>query len=483
MTVHLVGAGPGDPGLLTRRGAALLARADIVIHDRLAEASLLDLAPAGAVRIDVGKTPGQSIDQEGINRLLVQHGLAGKEVVRLKGGDPFVFGRGGEEALALIEAGVPFTVVPGISSAIAAAAYAGIPITHRGLSTSFTVVTGHSRHEVDDAIDWTSLARAGDTIVVLMGVAHRAEIAARLIAGGRAHNTPVACVRWGTRPEQQTIRTTLADLGAAPLEAPVAIVIGEVAGLDLGWFEGRPLFGRTVVVTRARDQASTLVTSLSDLGASVLEVPTIAIGPAGDGGAALAAVVERLCAGDRPAWLVCTSTNGVAAITSRLRDARDLGGVLVAAVGDATADAFRRFGVEPDLVPPRALAASLVEAFPSGDAGRVLCPLGDRASATLADGLGAKGWDVEVVEAYATTTAVVQTDVVARALAADAICFSSASTVTGWIAAAGPDVPKIVVSIGPVTSDAALAAGLDVAIEADPHTVPGLVDAVVRALS
>jgi len=181
VTVYLVGAGPGDPGLLTVRGAELLARADVVVHDRLAETRLLDLAPAGAERIDVGKSPGGPIDQEGINRLLVEHGLAGREVVRLKGGDPFVFGRGGEEAVALIDAGVPFEVVPGITSATAAPAYAGIPVTHRGLSTSFTVVTGHSRHSVDSEIDWNSLARAGDTIIVLMGVSHRAEIARRLV--------------------------------------------------------------------------------------------------------------------------------------------------------------------------------------------------------------------------------------------------------------------------------------------------------------
>ena len=198
MTVYLVGAGPGDPGLLTRRGAELLARADVVVHDRLSEISLLDLAPAHAERIDVGKSPGSPVAQEGINRLLVERGLQGQEVVRLKGGDPFVFGRGGEEAVALAEAGVPFEVVPGISAAVAVPAYAGIPVTHRGLSTSFTVVTGHSRHAVDNDVDWDALARAADTIVVLMGVAHRGEIAARLQAGGLPPTTPVAAVRWVT---------------------------------------------------------------------------------------------------------------------------------------------------------------------------------------------------------------------------------------------------------------------------------------------
>ncbi|HEX6596615.1 MAG TPA: uroporphyrinogen-III C-methyltransferase, partial [Acidimicrobiales bacterium] len=232
MTVYLVGAGPGDPGLLTLRGAEVLRTADVVVHDRLSEPSLLDLAPVTAERIDVGKSPGGPVAQDRINDLLVERGSAGQSVVRLKGGDPFVFGRGGEEAQALAEAGVPFEVVPGISAAVAVPAYAGIPVTHRTLSTSFTVVTGHSRHAVDDDVDWDALARAADTIVVLMGVAHRAEIAARLQAGGLPASTPVAAIRWGTRPGQRTVRTTLGQLGDVTLEPPVTIVIGAVAGLD-----------------------------------------------------------------------------------------------------------------------------------------------------------------------------------------------------------------------------------------------------------
>src|SRR3954452_1158898 len=251
MTVYLVGAGPGDPGLLTVRGAEVLRRADVVGHDRLADASLLDLAPALAERIDVGKVPGGPVQQDRINELLIEKGTAGLEVVRLKGGDPFVFGRGGEEAEALAAAGVVFEVVPGVSSAVAVPAYAGIPVTHRGLSTSFTVVTGHSRHAVDNDVDWDALARAADTIVVLMGVAHRAEIAARLQAGGLPAGTPVAAVRRGTRPGQRTVPTTLAALAAVTPAPPVPLVIGSVAGLALRWFEGRPLFGRRVVVTRA----------------------------------------------------------------------------------------------------------------------------------------------------------------------------------------------------------------------------------------
>ncbi|MGH9282877.1 MAG: uroporphyrinogen-III C-methyltransferase, partial [Acidimicrobiales bacterium] len=254
MTVYLVGAGPGDPGLLTVRGAEVLRRAEVVVYDRLSVATLLDLAPPEAERISVGKAPGRaSLPQEEINALLVERGKAGQEVVRLKGGDPFVFARGGEEAAALLHAGVPFEVVPGITSALAVPAYAGVPVTQRGVSTSFTVVTGREGSgDIPIRTDWESIARVGGTIVVLMGVAQRAEIARRLMAGGLAADTPVTAVTWGTRPEQRTHRTTLGCLGATPVEAPATMVVGAVAGIDLRWFEDRPLFGRTVVVTRAR---------------------------------------------------------------------------------------------------------------------------------------------------------------------------------------------------------------------------------------
>ncbi len=233
MTVHLVGAGPGDPELLTVRAARLIAGADVIVFDALADESILSLAPAAAERIDVGKRPGRPVPQELINTLLVHLGSAGSNVVRLKGGDPFVFGRGGEEAQALSAAGVPFDVVPGISSAIAAPAAAGVPVTHRGLSAAFTVVTGHRRHGDEAATDWEALARVGGTIVVLMGVAHRGAIAAHLMAGGLGADTPVMAVRWGTRADQEVVRTTLGQLGATPIESPATIVIGAVAALDL----------------------------------------------------------------------------------------------------------------------------------------------------------------------------------------------------------------------------------------------------------
>ena len=467
-----MGAGPGDPGLLTRRGAELLARADVVVHDRLSEISLLDLAPAGAERIDVGKSPGAPVAQEEINALLVERGLRGQCVVRLKGGDPFVFGRGGEEAQALAAAGVAFEVVPGISAAVAVPAYAGIPVTHRTLSTSFTVVTGHSRHAVDDDVDWDALARAADTIVVLMGVAHRAEIAARLQAGGLPASTPVAAIRWGTRPGQRTVRTTLGQLGDVTLEPPVTIVIGKVAGLDLRWFEGpsRPLLGRRVVVTRARAQASTLVEKLRALGAETIELPTIEIAgePLGD---------LALSTYD---WVAFTSVNAVERVFAGLRDARAFGAAKVAAVGPGTAAALAARGVVADLVPASAVAEALVEAFPAG-AGRVLLPQAAAARPVLAEGLRAKGWTVEVVEAYRTVPARPSDEALAAAAKADAIAFTSSSTVTSWLAL-GATMPPVVACIGPVTAATAAEHHLPVTVVATEHTVDGLVDALLAAL-
>jgi uroporphyrinogen III methyltransferase/synthase len=484
VTVYLVGAGPGDPGLLTRRGAELLARADVVVHDRLSEITLLDLAPSGAERVDVGKSPGSPVDQEEINRLLVERGLRGQEVVRLKGGDPFVFGRGGEEAEALAAAGVAFEVVPGVSAAVAVPAYAGIPVTHRGLSTSFTVVTGHSRHAVDNDVNWDALARAADTIVVLMGVAHRGEIAARLQAGGLAADTPVAAVHWGTRPGQRTVRTTLAGLAGVTLEPPVTLVIGRVAGLDLRWFEGRPLFGRRVVVTRARAQASTLVDRLRALGAETVELPTIEIADPADGGDALRAAAGRLAT---YAWVVFTSTNAVDRLFRNLGDARAFGAAQVAAVGPGTAAALAARGVVADLTPDTAVAEALVDAFPPGApgaGGRVLLPQAAAARAVLAEGLAARGWDVDVVEAYRTVAARPTPDAVAAAPKADAIAFTSSSTVTSWLDLVGPDaVPPVVACIGPVTAATAAAHGVAVTVVAAEHTVDGLVAALVAALT
>ena len=474
MTVYLVGAGPGDPGLLTVRGAEVLGRADVVVYDRLSVASLLDLAPPTAERISVGKTPGaESTPQEQINALLVERGQAGQTVVRLKGGDPFVFARGGEEALALAAAGVEFEVVPGVSSAVAAPAYAGVPVTHRGLSTSFTVVTGHEDPWAATETDWDAVARVGGTIVVLMGAATRADIAARLMTGGMPEDTPVMSVQWGTTPRQRTIRTTLAGLGAADVRSPAAIVIGAVAALDVAWFERRPLFGRSVVVPRAEHQAGTLTARLREFGADVVDVPAIRIEP-GD------AIPSDLSA---YAWIAFTSTNAVDALFARVRDARAIGSALVAAVGPGTAAALRARGVEPDLVPSPSNADGMVAAFASGAGRRVLLPQSSIAKPVLRDGLQAKGWAVDVIAAYRTVAADADERSRAAVRSAHAVAFTSSSTVESLVAAVGAgDIPSTVVCIGPATGEAARAAGLDIAATADPHTLEGLVDAIVAVL-
>jgi uroporphyrinogen III methyltransferase / synthase len=484
VTVYLVGAGPGDPGLLTVRGAELLASADVVVHDRLSAARLLDLAPVAAERIDVGKSPrGPSVPQERINGLLVERGRAGLSVVRLKGGDPFVFARGAEEAAALAAAGVPYEVVPGITSAIAAPAYAGIPVTMRYSSTSLTVVTGHEDPtKARSDVDWEAIARVGGTIVVLMGVANLPRISERLIAGGLSPETPAAAVRWGTRPDQETVRATLGTLHHEPLAAPSTIVIGDVAGQHLDWFERRPLHGRRVVVTRSAEQAGALSGRLRGLGADVVEVPTIRIEAPADGGRALAAAVSRL--GDFE-WVVLTSANAVDRFCRELRDARDLAGVSLAAIGPGTAAALRAANLEPDLVPDRSVAEGLLEEFPvcSEGSGRVLLPRAAVAREVLPAGLRDRGWEVEVVETYRTLPA--EPDDRARGLveSADAITFTSASTVTNFVAAFGPDAaPSVVTAIGPVTSAAARESGIEVTAEGAPHTLDGLLDALLRAL-
>jgi uroporphyrinogen III methyltransferase / synthase len=484
MTVYLVGAGPGDPGLLTVRGAEVLRGADVVVHDRLADASLLDLAPATARRIDVGKAPGGPVRQEEINDLLITEARTGSQVVRLKGGDPFVFGRGGEEAQALRDADIAFEVVPGVTSAVAVPAYAGVPVTHRGLATSFTVVTGHSRHAVDQETDWAALARAGGTIVVLMGVAHRAAIAARLIAGGLPPGTPVLGVRWGTRPEQSSVRVRLDQLAATPLEPPVTLVIGAVAGLDLSWYEERPLFGRRVVVTRARTQASVLSEKLIELGARPVEVPTIEMAPPADGGQALAHAAAALAEGLYQ-WVVFTSANAVEALMHYVPDARSFGSTLIAAVGPATASALDRYRLVADLVPDRQLAEGLVEAFPDppGGGASVLFPRAAEGRDVLVEGLVQAGWAVDLVEAYRTLPAVPSEDVTQAVADADAACFTASSTVTGFVSAFGlAAVPPVVVCIGPVTAATARDAGIRVAGVAVTHTIDGLVAALIEAL-
>jgi uroporphyrinogen III methyltransferase/synthase len=489
--VYLVGAGPGDPGLLTRRGAELLETADVVVHDRLTGPALLALAPPTAEKLDVGKQPDDRGDQEAINHLLVARAREGLRVVRLKGGDPFVFGRGGEEALALQAAGIPFEVVPGVSAAIAAPASAGVPVTHRGLVTAFTVVAGHTRSlgpaPGDGGTNWEALAAAGGTIVVLMGAAHRHRIAERLMAGGMSPATPVLAVQWGTEPQQASVRTTLAGLSSVALGAPLTIVIGEVAGLDLRSPGALPLSGKTVVVTRAALQASPLAQRLRQLGARALEAPTIALAPPADGGRALLATLDGLRQGAY-AWTVFSSANAVERFFEHVADTRLLGTTKVAAVGPGTAGALRAYRVVADLVPGAFRAQGLAAAFPSPPpppaARRVLLPQAAGARPELRAELSRRGWDVDAVEAYRTVAQKVEPALLAAASAADALCFASSSAVNSYLDQAGTaPLPPVVACIGPVTAATARARGLQVHAEASEHTLDGLVAALVRALT
>jgi uroporphyrinogen III methyltransferase / synthase len=496
MTVYLVGAGPGDPGLLTRRGAALLATADVVVYDRLIDPAVLGLARAGALLIDAGKRPawddqthGSAVSegparQGDINALLVEHGRTGRPVVRLKGGDPFLFGRGGEEAEALQAAGVPWEVVPGVTSAVAVPAAAGVPVTHRGLSTSVTMVTGHVGDDTaSGGVDWESLAKVGGTLVILMGMATRAAIAERLLAAGLGADTPVSVVEWGTLPAQRSARTTLAGLASVALGSPAVIVIGSVAGLGLASVAA-PLAGRTVVVTRARAQNDELGSALLAAGARVVELPMIAIEEAGEGGAALRRAVSQIHHYD---WVAFTSANAVRRVAALLRDGRSLGAARLAAVGRATTDGLASVYLAADLVAQDASAEGLADAFAAAPApgGRVLFPRSASARAALADGLRAKGWTVDEVDAYRTVPAPPPPAVLADAAnAADVIIFASPSTVSAFLAArdsAGRplSLPPSVACIGPTTARSARAAGVPVAIEADEPSAPGLVSALV----
>jgi uroporphyrinogen III methyltransferase/synthase len=503
MTVYLVGAGPGDPGLLTRRGAKLLARADVVLYDRLVSPALLDLAPAEAQLIDVGKRPdaspgasapgqdnrrGQDERQDEIGRLLVEYGRGAGVVVRLKGGDPFLFGRGGEEVEALAAAGIPFEVVPGVTSAFAAPAIAGIPVTHRGIASSVTVVTGRvggtDGGEGAGAPDWEALAHAGGTLVILMGMSTRAAVADALIAGGRSPDTPAAVIARATTAAQRVAHTTLAGLAAVDLDSPAVIVVGAVAALAQ---ESPPapgggtLSGRTVVVTRSGTRARGLVHALERAGAVTLELPLTRQVDAADGGAALraAASVVGECR-----WVVFTSVNAVDRFVAELRDARAFGSAFVAAVGGATADALRAEGVEPDLVPAEHSARGLVEMFPraaSDGTRRVLFPCADIAPDTIDRGLAQLGWEVHRVEAYRTVPAAApEPELLERVARADALVLTATSSVHAFVRLRAPDggsvpVPAHVVCIGPSTAEAARAAGMTGVHEAWGASTEGIV--------
>lgn len=505
--VYLVGGGPGDPSLLTVRAAHLLSTATVVAYDRLAPPDALALCRADARQIYVGKQPDRhALAQDEINELLVTEAAAGHSVVRFKGGDPFVLGRGSEEAQRCVAAGVPFEIVPGVTSAIAGPAYAGIPVTHRGVAPAFAVVTGHEDPTKDETqVDYQALAAFPGTLVLLMGVGRLGRIADALTAAGRAPSTPVAVVQWASTPRQRTLVATLDTIAEQVIEhglsSPAVIVVGDVAALhpQLAWFEGaagwvgrrRPLHGRSVLVPRTRQQASELSARLRALGAEPVEAPTIAIAPSREPDALRTRLAE--VASGAFDWVVLTSVNGVSAVWEQVRatgrDARMLAGTRLATVGSGTAGALRQLGLEPDLVPPeyttRGLAAALIA---TATPGRALLPRADIASPTLAAMLTDAGWDVVEVEAYRTTPV----DALDPAIAArmrdgtvDVVAFASSSTVRNLVDLLGgpPHDDVAVASIGPVTSDTCRQLGVRVDAEADSHDIDGLVDAIIVAAS
>ncbi|MBU0698867.1 MAG: uroporphyrinogen-III C-methyltransferase [Pseudomonadota bacterium] len=495
--VYLVGAGPGDPGLITVKGLECIQKADVLIYDFLASPLLLKHAPEHAEVIYVGKKGGDhTLSQDKINALIVAKARQGALVTRLKGGDPFIFGRGGEEAEELIKAQVPFEIVPGVTSAIAAPAYAGIPLTHRKYTSTLAFVTGHEDPTKEESnIDWAALARGIGTVVFLMGVKNLAHIARQLIDHGRRPDTPVALIRWGTTPRQVTVTGTLATIveqvAAAGLKAPAIIVVGDVVELreSMKWFEKRPLLGKTVVVTRSREQASELVNRLSELGAECLEFPTIKVVPPQDA-EPLERAIERLSSYD---WLVFTSVNGVNFFFERLfaknKDVRALHNMRTAVIGPATGARLLAFGLTSDIVPESYRAESVVEAFAAEDikGKKILLPRAKEARPVLPVELTKMGAVVDEVTAYETQTAGDHADHLLSRLKAgtiDLLTFTSSSTVKNFQALLSPGSPKLlmkditVAAIGPITAETAKKLGFKVDIIAESYTIPGLCEAI-----
>src|ERR1017187_10648788 len=501
--VYLVGAGPGDAGLITVRGVECIQAADVIVYDNLVNDSLLRHARPEAELVFAGKTAKKhTLTQDEINALLVEKAREGKVVTRLKGGDPFVFGRGGEEAEELQKAGLEFEIVPGISSSIAAPAYAGIPVTHRGVATAFMVITGHEDPTKEETqVDWASVAKFFGTRVILMGVERIGTIADELIRHGAAPETPVAMVRWGTTGKQQTIQGTLATIAGVAAKVdfkpPAVTVIGEVVRLreNLNWFERRPLFGKRIVVTRSREQSRDLVRLLADLGADVLEIPTIRIQPPKK----VAPLREAIAGIGVYDWLVFTSPNGVDTFFreffARYKDIRGIGAVTIATIGAVTAQKVTELHLEVDLQPEEFTTEALLAEFKksvSCENLKMLMPRADLADQRLARGLEDLGAIVDDLDAYQTVPDTEDRNGHrARLLAegADLVTFTSSSTVVNFcslveISALRVQFPQMrFVSLGPQTTQTAREKGLDVAAEAKVHTIPGLVDAILNLVA
>ena len=499
--VYLVGAGPGDPGLLTLKARDCLAEADVVVYDYLANPVFLDFAREEAERLYVGKKGGcHTRTQDEINRLLVDLALEGRTVTRLKGGDPFVFGRGGEEAEALAAAGIPFEVVPGVTSAVAVPAYAGIPLTHRDLTATVAFVTGHEDPTKEtSSIHWDRLATGVGTLVFLMGVGNLPLIAEQLMTHGRSGLTPTAVIRRGTTAEQRTVTGPLKDIARivkdAGLKPPAVIVVGEVVSLrdTLSWFENRPLFGLRVVVTRAREQASPFMARLAELGAECIQFPTIQVIPP-ETWEPLDAAIRGLKV---YAWLLFTSVNGVRYFFERLaaqeKDARFLGGIRIGAIGPATAEALERRGIRPDLVPSEYRAEAVVDALgkESMTGLRVLLPRAEKAREVLPRELEKMGASVDVVPAYRTVKPDRDVSRVRGLLeqgVIDVITFTSSSTVTNFVEMFAGEEGALrewmrhtrVACIGPITARTAEQQGFSVDVMPAAYTIEALTEAVIQ---
>jgi uroporphyrinogen III methyltransferase/synthase len=493
--VYLIGGGPGDPGLITQKGRDCLAQAEVIVYDRLLDEQLLALVPPEAEKIYVGKTAdAHSRSQSEINRLLIEKAREGKAVVRLKGGDPFVFGRGGEEAQTLADNGIPFQIIPGITAAVAVPAYAGIPVTHRGLASSFAVITGHEDPTKNrSSINWAKLATAVDTLVFLMGVKNLPEIVALLIEYGRSPDTPVAVIKEGTRPEQETVIGRLNDITAKAEEhhftPPAVIVVGEVVRLreSLRWFDNLPLFGQRILVTRARHQAGDLSRLLMERGAQPIELPAIDVWAIEDT-TELDQAIGNLAAYH---WVIFTSTNGVEAFFKQLAalklDSRALYGQQVGAIGPATAQALALRGIMPDYVPETYSGEGILAGLKSYPVRgkRFLLPRADIADEELTRGLSGLGAEVHEIAAYRTVAepaAIAQARQMLLAGEIQVTTFTSPSAVANLVAAFEGDPAAInssqVACIGPKTAGSAVKAGLKVAIVAREYTMPGLVTAI-----
>lgn len=497
--VYLVGAGPGDPGLLTLRGKACLQEADVVLYDHLANPTLLDYVSPEAERIYVGRRGcGTYRPQDEINQLMLEKVREGKCVVRLKGGDPFVFGRGGEEAEWIVEHQVPFEVVPGVTSAVAVPAYAGIPVTHRTLASTVAFITGHEDPNKEETVlEWPRFAAADGTLVFLMGVKNLSMIVSRLIEEGKSVDTPVALVRWGTYAKQRTVVGTLRDIvdraKAADMRPPTVVVVGEVVRLreQLNWFETQPLFGKRVLVTRAKTQASELSDLIRAQGGEPIECPTIDFVPPDDW-AEVDEAIEQLATYQ---WLVLTSVNGVKAFMQRLwhhgHDARALAGLQICCIGPRTAEEVRRFGIDADLVPETFQAEGLIDVLKrAGVSGqRVLLARAAQAREVLPEELERSGAFVRVVKVYKTVVPVIERERVQqlfREHSIDVVTFASSSTVRNFsqLFDGAHDLKKrlngtIIASIGPITAKTIRETGLDVHVMAAQNTIPALVQSLV----